>query len=135
MEKKQQVKICNFIYVNHIKGFYICKPYKGIIVYNTKNIMNIPNTIRFICPSLVLGWTLLGFYRGQHNYNYNYYKVLYKFETYSYSHKLLHGLTGMVIYSSPIFIFVTIPKEIYRLEVNIRNLEHEKNTDYYNKLL
>jgi hypothetical protein len=93
--------------------------------------MNVKN---FIGPSLFLGWSLLGFYRGQNSYNYRYSKDYYRYESYLYSQRITHGFFGMIMYACPFFIFMTISKELFRLEVNIRNLENEKNEDYYNKL-
>ena len=93
--------------------------------------MNVKN---FIGPSLFLGWSLLGFYRGQNSYDYRYSKDYYRYESYLYSQRITHGFFGMIMYACPFFIFMTISKELFRLEVNIRNLENEKNEDYYNKL-
>ena len=36
---------------------------------------------------------------------------------------------------NPFFTFITIPKEIYRLEVIIRGIDSEKNKDEYYELL
>jgi hypothetical protein len=101
---------------------------------NIINRMNISNIKKFISPSLCIGWCLLGFYRGQNSYDYRYSKDYYKYESYLYSQRIIHGFFGMAMYALPVFIFITIPKELFRLEVNIRNLEYEKNEDYYNKL-
>lgn len=38
------------------------------------------------------------------------------------------------MYANPLLFPITASKEIYRLEVNLRNLENEKKTDYYNNL-
>jgi hypothetical protein len=101
---------------------------------NIINRMNIPNIQKFIAPSLFLGWTLLGFYRGQHSYDYRYSTDYYRYESYLYSKRIIHGFFGVMFYACPFFIFITIPKELFRLEVNIRNLEYEKTQDNYNKL-
>ncbi len=89
--------------------------------------------------SLVTGWSILGFRRGMLQYDYRYNKnnkdSYGKKETYLYSTKLLTGLLGTFIYINPIFFFTIALKEIYRLEVNIRKLENEKNTNYYYELL
>ena len=98
------------------------------------NIINRMNVKKFIGPSLFLGWILLGFYRGQHSYDYRYSKDYYRYESYLYSQRIIPGFFGMTLYACPVFIFITIPKELFRLEVNIRNLEYEKNEDNYNKL-
>ena len=97
---------------------------------------------KYTASSLFLGWSLLGFYRGQNSYDYDYCKntknsIKYNIEqkSYLYSKRIGNGFFGSVIYSNPFLLIITIPKEIFRLEVNIRNLENEKNTDYYNDLL
>ena len=78
-------------------------------------------------------WTLLGFKRGldSYDYNYNKYKSIKK-ETYLYISKGQQGLLGVFLYINPFFLPINIYKEIYRLEVNIRGLEEEKKSDYYN---
>ena len=97
---------------------------------NIMNIINRMNVKKFIGPSLFLGWILLGFYRGQNSYDYNFSYI----ETYLYSKRITHGICGMMMYACPIFIAITLPKELFRLEVNIRNLENEKTQDNYNNL-
>jgi hypothetical protein len=76
----------------------------------------------------------LGFTRGIHNYDYQYKQKIYKREPYLYSKKILFGFVGSCCYITPLFFFIILPKEIYRLEVNIRQLEEEKKTDYYNSI-
>jgi hypothetical protein len=88
-------------------------------------------------------WTALGFYRGiiHHDYMYPKKKDTTK-KTYLYSKELLYqlnrivggGLYGIFIYINPFIIFTMIPREMYRLEVDIRGLEDEKKTDDYNRL-
>lgn len=79
---------------------------------------------------------LLGFMRGMHSYDYRYNKNKNnQASTYLYSSKICHGLFGACYYATPLFIAVILPKEIYRLEVNIRGLTDEKNTDYYNEIV
>ena len=80
------------------------------------------------------GWSGLGFIRGikYHKYIYN------KSETnepYIYSDSIFHGFYGIIIYANPFFLPYTIHKELYRLEINIRNFENEKNSAYYNKII
>lgn len=77
----------------------------------------------------------LGFTRGINSYDYEYTQKKYKQEPYLYSTKILYGLSGSICYLTPLCFFIILPKEIYRLEVNIRQLEEEKKTDYYNFLL
>ena len=80
-------------------------------------------------------WCLLGFNRGLNSYDYNYDKFKsIKKESYLYISKGQHGFIGVFIYINPFLLPINIYKEIYRLEVNIRGLEEEKKTDYYNNL-
>lgn len=84
-------------------------------------------------------WSLLGFTRGVQTYDYIH-KKKSQFGTenkdaYLYSIRIGHGIIGAFVYAVPIFVTITLPKEIYRLEVNIRGLEEEKKTPYYNELL
>lgn len=81
-------------------------------------------------------WSLLGFKRGLDSYDYKYNKFnSIKKETYLYISKGQQGLLGMFLYINPFILPINIYKEIYRLEVNIRGLEEEKKTDYYNNIL
>jgi len=73
-------------------------------------------------------WSGLGFVRGANSYD-------YKNKTpFLYSSKMLHGFGGAMTYLNPFLSFLIIYKEIYRLEVNIRGMEEEKNSDFYNEL-
>jgi len=64
-------------------------------------------------------WSGLGFYRGIKHYDYNFENSKKSNDNpYLYSMKLRDGFLGL--------FFITIPKEIYRLEVNIRKLKDEK---------
>jgi len=78
-------------------------------------------------------WSLLGFKRGLNSYDYNYNKSksIHK-ETYLYISKGQQGLIGLFLYINPLLLPINIYKEIYRLEVNIRGLEEDKKSDYYN---
>jgi hypothetical protein len=80
-------------------------------------------------------WSLLGFTRGLNSYDYNYTKCksIHK-EPYLYISKVQYGLLGIGIYLNPFLLPFNLYKEIYRLEVNTRGLEGEKNTDYYNNI-
>lgn len=84
-----------------------------------------------------LSWGLLGFKRGMDDYNYSYQdrKQNNPKEKYLYSTKIYFGMFGTFIYLCPLTAFISIPKEIYRLEVNLRGLESEKNTKYYKNLI
>ena len=74
-------------------------------------------------------WGSLGFMRGVQHYNYHTNKHNQK---YYYSSSLGHGLGGVLLYGNPVLLFITIPKEIYRLEVTMRkDLQDEINTDNY----
>ena len=105
----------------------------------SKVLLNKVNITFGICVT----WSTLGFYRGLQEYDYNNSKVINSTsDTYLYSNlirinfeKIIHGFMGTFLYINPIFILITIPKEIYRLEVNIRGLENEKKTKYYKDIL
>ena len=87
-------------------------------------------------------WTALGFYRGIIHYDYMYPKkkdtnkepYLYSKELSYQTNRIMGGLYGIFIYINPFIILYTLPKELYRLEVDIRGLENEKKTDDYNRL-
>jgi hypothetical protein len=80
-------------------------------------------------------WGVLGFTRGLNSYDYNYtkFKSIHK-EPYLYSSKGYQGLMGIGLYMNPFLLPFNLYKEIYRLEVNLRSLEEERKTDYYNNL-
>ena len=80
-------------------------------------------------------WGLLGFNRGLNSYDYNHTKFKSNKETYLYISKGQQGLLGTFLYINPLFLPIHLYKELYRLEVNIRGLEDEKKTDYYNTIL
>jgi hypothetical protein len=46
-----------------------------------------------------------------------------------------NGLYGIFVYFNPVFLPYLMTKELYRLEVNLRNLENEKNSRFYNEIL
>lgn len=79
---------------------------------------------------LILGcsWCGLGFYRGVKDYNYTYNRYK-KNEPYIYLNSVVDGFLGIFMYANPALLPVTIHKELYRLEVDIRNLE--KDSKYY----
>ena len=79
-------------------------------------------------------WCGLGFIRGTNSYKYSHNKYHPK-EPYLYSDSINHGLFGIIIYGNPVFLPLLIHKEVYRLEINVRNLENEKKSNYYNKIL
>lgn len=93
---------------------------------------------------LIPTWGAVGFYRGMKCYDYNYKKQLNYYENkknyivekpqYFYSNKLFLGLYGLILYVNPFTIILVIPKELYRIEVNIRSLNEEKEKDKYYQL-
>jgi hypothetical protein len=90
--------------------------------------------IKYLLPTITYtSWCGLGFIRGIKSYNYNYYKSE-KNEDYLYLNSVGYGLLGIILYANPFCLPFSIYKEIYRLEVNMRNLENEKKTNYYNNL-
>lgn len=76
-------------------------------------------------------WSSLGFNRGMNDYEYR----IQKHNEKLYSMKIWYGVFGVMTYLNPILLIFTIPKEIYRLEVNLRNMDDEKKTNFYNSLL
>lgn len=80
------------------------------------------------------GWCGLGFNRGVNSYKNTYNKYDLK-ENYLYSNSIIYGLFGGFIYANPFFVPILIYKELYRLEINIRNLESEKKSNFYNDVL
>ena len=89
--------------------------------------MNIKKSLLIVGYS---SWCGLGFIRGM-NYHVYYHNKYEKKEEYLYLNSVCHGCYGAMIYAHPLFIPIIAFKELYRLEVNVRNLEKEKNTDYY----
>ena len=86
---------------------------------------------------ILSSWSLLGFKRGINSYEYSYKKdsQVMKVKQHLYLEKGIWGLGSMMVYLNPVTFFFALYKEIYRLEVKLRGLENEKNTDYYNKIL
>lgn len=70
-------------------------------------------------------WCALGFVRGVNSYNYHYDKK----ETYLYLNSVGYGCCGILFYANPILIPFSVYKEIYRFEVNVRQLE--QTHDYH----
>ena len=77
------------------------------------------------------GWCGLGFLRGIHSYTYQHKK---HDTNYFYLDSIGYGVGGAVYYANPLFLPFSVYKEMYRFEVNVRQLEHEKKTDYYHVL-
>ena len=86
---------------------------------------------------LIIGytsWCGLGFIRGVKSYKYTHDKYD-KNKPYIYSKSLIDGMFGIIMYANPILLPISIHKELYRLEIDIINLENEKNSKYYNDLI
>jgi|LauGreDrversion4_2_1035121.scaffolds.fasta_scaffold1114387_1 hypothetical protein len=82
-------------------------------------------------------WTTLGFWRGMKQYDYEY--SLKNNDKpnptpYMYTERIGNGLLGVIVYMNPFLGFLALGKELYRLEINIRNLEDSKNNDTYRRL-
>jgi len=93
-----------------------------------------------VAITTIFGWPILGFKRGLNSYDYNYSNnKIYNNSTTPtrplYIDKIAWGIGGVIFYLSPVGVFIGLYKEVYRLEVNLRGLEDEKKTDYYNKVM
>ena len=88
----------------------------------------------YIYTASGVSWSLLGFTRGSKSYEFQQ-KKQNNTKYILYSTIICHGLIGVFLYCNPIIFPIVACKEIYRLEVNLRGLEDEKKTDYYNKIL
>ena len=81
----------------------------------------------------LIPWGGLGFYRGSQSYNYKYECNLEKYKKENpkmYLSVFYAGCRGTIMYVNPIGFFLSIPSELYRLEVNLRGLK--KTSRYYN---
>lgn len=83
-----------------------------------------------------VGWGSLGFYRGLNEYDYKYEqnKQMGRHQTYLYSGKITGGLFGCLFYLNPFLAIFMVSKEMYRLEVNLRGMEPEKQSAKYNEI-
>jgi hypothetical protein len=95
------------------------------ILYKAPNIIKIS----------AIFWPVLGFYRGVKSYNFNYKNNKSNDKNYMYIYSICNGFCGMIFYANVFLLPFTIHKEFYRLEVNIRDLENEKKSNYYYDLL
>jgi len=93
--------------------------------------MNISKSINIS----ISAWALLGVKRGFNSYDYLKNR-LYRNSLIGpfYIDKAIWGLYGIISYINPVTFLFVLYKEIYRLEVNLRGLEDEKKTDYYNEI-
>jgi hypothetical protein len=94
------------------------------------NLSSIPPNVPYL---FIKVWATLGFYRGMN-------VGIHKFitngtDTGLYINTLSYGVFGFVVYANPLLLPLTIYKELYRLEVNLRNLKHEKDSKFYNSIL
>ena len=94
-------------------------------------------------------WGTLGFYRGVQQYNFeNKQKIqTYKNDkirypeidffppTYFYTSTLVYGTSGFFFYLFPGTVPICFVKELYRVEINMRGIEAEKQTFFYNNML
>ena len=99
-------------------------------------------------------WGVVGIYRGIRQYNfennkqtifYNYQLKRYKKEeeipsyllkpTYFYMTSAAYGAFGLTMYLFPFTAPICFVKEIYRAEISLRNIDHEKDSKFYNNVL
>jgi hypothetical protein len=83
-------------------------------------------------------WSILGFNRGVNYYNYmnkRYDNNNNNNNNGLYIHKFISGSIGVILYACPIFLPITLYKELYRLEIDLRKLENEKKTHSYYSLI
>ena len=51
-----------------------------------------------------------------------------KDKPYIYTDSIIKGFYGIILYANPALLPYLIYKESYRVEINLRNLENEKNS-------
>ena len=107
--------------------------------YQMRNINSVMNKFAFIGMG---AWSVLGFKRGMNSYEYN----CSKDEKYTkkssetsparplYIEGVGWGFIGFVFYLTPPLCLIAAYKEIYRLEVNLRGIEDEKKSRFYNEI-
>ncbi|NBY41342.1 MAG: hypothetical protein EBQ66_10775, partial [Flavobacteriia bacterium] len=80
-----------------------------------------------------VAWCSLGFYRGMalYDHRFNTRRIGANDPPYMYSYRIYNGCNGVFFYANPVFLLFIIPKEIYRLEVNFREIHSEKKKDRY----
>jgi hypothetical protein len=110
--------------------------------------MSLPLYIKRGFIGCTSAWSTLGFYRGVKEYNYenkidmdsyNIDKEKYgdtKYilikPTYFYITSISYGFYGSIAYIFPLTAPICFMKEVYRIEINLRNISDEKKTKYYN---
>ena len=93
--------------------------------------------MQFLTKNQLLGISfsgMIGFIRGMNQYDYEYNEYNKYKKDYLYTNKIGTGLIGTFIYINPAFFPIVVYKEFYRLEINLRGLEDEKNSYFYNKI-
>ena len=93
--------------------------------------MNIEYFKKLLPCGLFGGLSLLGFTRGTYSYNYSCNKSK---KQYFYFQKGCWGIFTAFAYLNPCTLIYLLYKELYRVEVNLRGLEYEKKSDYYNEV-
>ena len=120
--------------------------------------MSLPLHIKRGFIGCASAWSALGFYRGVKEYNYEdkidmdsynsklnqynidkekYHNTTYTATipikpTYFYITSILYGVYGFGAYIFPFTLPACFMKEIYRIEINLRNINDEKKTKFYN---
>ena len=100
---------------------------------------------KYLFVATMGGLGSLGFVRGTHHYDYCHDKELYQYYCYEerknknlpylYSTRFIYGLFGTLCYVTPFMYCFILPKEVFRLEVNLRGIDSVKTEKYYNLLL
>ena len=78
-------------------------------------------------------WSGLGFIRGVNSYKY-YHNKYERDKPCLYTSLVGNGFIGVIFYVNPVVLPFNVYKEIYRLEINVRDLENEKKSCFYNEL-
>ena len=104
-------------------NLYYAKEYNPIVL---KIIMNKLPVLGY------MSWCSLGFIRGTNSYRHHHSK--YEKDEYLYLNSVCYGFFGIALYANPFLVPYTFYKELYRFEVNLRNLEKDKRSDYYYNL-
>lgn len=83
-------------------------------------------TKKQIIIPICLSWVSLGIKRGVDYYDHSNPSI------YLYKNRLFAGFMGGIIYANPFLSLIVINKELYRLEILVRNMEEERTkTTYY----